>query len=45
METFLGVLGLVLFIVAVIGFAASVTWAVVRLTPERADADSGGTSG
>jgi hypothetical protein len=31
--TFLGLLGIVLFIVAVISVAATVTWLVVRLTP------------
>jgi hypothetical protein len=33
MKTALGLLGMVVFIVAVIGVAATVTWLVVRLTP------------
>jgi hypothetical protein len=35
METVLGLLGLVVFIVAVIAFAAGVTYIVIKLTPER----------
>jgi hypothetical protein len=35
MATVLGLIGLVLFIVAVITLAAGVTWAVIRLTPQR----------
>ena len=35
METFLGLLGLVVFIVGVISLAASVTWIVVKATPQR----------
>jgi hypothetical protein len=37
METVLGLIGLVLFIVSVIALAAAVTWAVVKLTPRRED--------
>jgi hypothetical protein len=33
METTLGLLGLVVFIVAVIAFAAGVTFVVIRVTP------------
>jgi hypothetical protein len=33
METVLGLIGLVIFIVCVIALAAGVTWAVVRLSP------------
>jgi hypothetical protein len=33
METVLGLLGLVVFIVAVIAFAAGVTYLVIKLTP------------
>jgi hypothetical protein len=33
METFLGLLGLVVYIVSIIGLAAGITWLVVRLTP------------
>jgi hypothetical protein len=33
LKTVLGLLGIVLFIVAVISVAAAVTWLVVRLTP------------
>jgi hypothetical protein len=35
METVLGLLGLVVFIVAVIAFAAGVTFLVIRITPEK----------
>ena len=37
METFLGLLGLAGFIIAIVGLAAGVTYAVVRLTPQRDD--------
>jgi predicted lysophospholipase L1 biosynthesis ABC-type transport system permease subunit len=37
METFLGLLGLAAFIIAVVALAAGVTYSVVRLTPERED--------
>jgi hypothetical protein len=33
-ETVLGLLGIVLFIVSVIALAAGVTWLVVRLSPK-----------
>ena len=33
MDTILGLLGLVVFIVCVIAIAAAVTWLVVRITP------------
>jgi hypothetical protein len=33
MQTVLGLLGIVVWIVAVIGIAAAVTWLVVRVTP------------
>jgi hypothetical protein len=33
METVLGMLGLVVFIVGVIAFAAVVTWVVIKITP------------
>jgi hypothetical protein len=33
METVLGLLGLVVFIVAVIAFAAAVTFLVIKITP------------
>ena len=35
METVLGLLGVVAFILAVLGVAAAVTYTVVRLTPSR----------
>ena len=35
MATGLGLLGLLAFIVAVIALAASITWIVVKLTPQR----------
>ncbi|HEX5468101.1 MAG TPA: hypothetical protein VFW80_03535 [Gaiellaceae bacterium] len=37
METFLGLLGMAVWIVSVIALAAGITYAVVRLTPERAE--------
>ena len=33
MSTVLGLIGLVLFIVAVIALAATITWAVVKISP------------
>ncbi len=33
MDTVLGLLGIVVWIVAVIGIAAAVTWLVVKVTP------------
>ena len=33
MENVLGLLGFVLYVAAIIGLAAAVTWLVVRLTP------------
>jgi hypothetical protein len=33
METVLGLLGLVLFILGVISLAAGITWTVVKITP------------
>ncbi len=41
MATVLGVLGLVLFIVSVIALAAGVTWLVVKISPQRKDAEQG----
>ena len=37
METVLGLFGMTLWIVSVIALAAAVTYAVVKLTPERED--------
>jgi len=37
MDTVLGLFGMALWIVAVIALAAGMTYAVVRLTPERED--------
>jgi flagellar biogenesis protein FliO len=34
-STVLGLLAFVLYVVAIIGIAAAVTWLVVRLTPSR----------
>jgi hypothetical protein len=36
-ETVLGLIGMVVFIAAVISLAAGVTYAVVRLTPSKAE--------
>jgi hypothetical protein len=35
METALGLIGVVLFIVGVIGLASAVTWTVVKITPAK----------
>ena len=35
MDTILGLLGLVVYVAAVISVAASMTWLVVRLTPAK----------
>jgi hypothetical protein len=35
MEDFLGLLGLVVYVVAVVSLAASVTWLVVKLFPSQ----------
>jgi hypothetical protein len=40
METVLGLIGLVVFIVCVIALAAAITWVVVKLSPTRDDAPS-----
>ena len=37
MDTALGLLGVLVFIVAVVSLAAAVTYTVVRLTPQRKD--------
>ena len=37
MSDVLGLLGLAVYIAAVIALAAGITWAVVKLTPTRAD--------
>ena len=33
METVLGLIGLVLFVVGVIGLAAGITWLVIKISP------------
>jgi hypothetical protein len=35
MDTVLGLIGIVLFIIGVLSLAAAVTWTVVKLTPQR----------
>jgi hypothetical protein len=35
METVLGLIGLIVFVVLVISFAAGVTWVVVKLFPQQ----------
>jgi hypothetical protein len=35
MDTVLGLLGLVIYIVVIIGLAAAVSWAVVKLSPSK----------
>jgi hypothetical protein len=44
METVLGLLGLVVFIVAVIAFAAGVTFVVIRITPAEKPQNAGTTA-
>jgi hypothetical protein len=39
MATVLGLFGLVAFIVSVIALAAGITWAVVKITPQRSRAE------
>jgi hypothetical protein len=41
MDTFLGLLGVAAFIVAIVALAAGVTYTVVRLTPQREDKSAG----
>ena len=36
MSTVLGLIGLALYIVAIVSIAAAVTWAVVKLSPSKA---------
>ena len=36
MDTVLGLIGLVLYIVFIVGLAAGVTWVVVKLSPSKA---------
>jgi hypothetical protein len=35
MDTVLGLIGLVIYIVVIVGLAAAVTWAVVKLSPSK----------
>jgi hypothetical protein len=35
MDTVLGLIGLTVYIVAIIGLAAAVTWAVVKISPSK----------
>jgi hypothetical protein len=35
MDTVLGLIGLVVYIVVIVGLAAAVTWAVVKLSPSK----------
>ena len=39
MATALGLIGLVVFIVSVIALAAGITWLVVKISPQRKDAE------
>jgi hypothetical protein len=39
MATALGLIGLVAFIVSVIALAAGITWLVVKISPQRKDAE------
>lgn len=44
METFLGLVFFVVYIVAIIGAAAGVTWLVVRLSPAKKPKDDPATT-
>jgi hypothetical protein len=35
METVLGLIGLVIYIVTIVGLAAAVTWGVVKISPSK----------
>jgi hypothetical protein len=39
METFLGLIGFVVYIVCIVGAAAGLTWLVVKLSPSKKPAD------
>jgi len=41
MATVLGLLGLLVFIVAVIALAAGITWLVVKISPQKKNAEQG----
>jgi hypothetical protein len=41
MATVLGLLGLLVFIVAVIALAAGITWLVVKISPQKKKAEQG----
>jgi hypothetical protein len=43
MATALGLLGLLVFIVCVIALAAAVTWLVVKISPQRKNAEQRGS--
>jgi hypothetical protein len=43
MATALGLFGLVAFIVSVIALAAGITWLVVKISPQRKDAEPRGS--
>jgi len=38
-DAFLGLLGLVAFILGIVAFSAGITWAVVKISPTRDKAD------
>ncbi|MFL5948049.1 MAG: hypothetical protein ACJ743_06265 [Gaiellaceae bacterium] len=42
MATALGLIGLVVFIVSVIALAAGITWLVVKISPQRKNAEQSG---
>ena len=41
METVLGLIGLVIYIVVIVGLAAAVTWGVVKLSPSKSQKQLG----
>jgi hypothetical protein len=44
MDTILGLLGLVLFIVSIVSLAAAVTWLIVKITPSEPRTNSDASS-
>ena len=45
MANVLGLLAFALYVALIIGFAAGITWLVVRLTPPKTKPKPGGTAG
>ena len=45
MDTALGILGLILFMAVIVGFAAGITWAVTKLSPTKDKAEKKAAAG